>query len=56
MRDLTITGVAGGAGVFGTITLEGTLSVVVALVTIAAMAPLAIQRWKKFLQGKDLEK
>lgn len=55
VKDFVIPSTVGASSIFAVINLQATASVLVAVVTIAAMLPVAIQRWQKFLAKKSIE-
>lgn len=58
MTDLVSPAVVGSTGILGTVEIGRVntwLGTAIALITIASMLPIAISRWQKLLEKKQLE-
>jgi hypothetical protein len=56
VKDFVVPSTFGVSSIFAIISLHGVMSFLVAAVTIAAMAPVAINRWEVYLEKRRLKK
>lgn len=54
MKDFVLPSIVGTSSIVAVLTLNNVMSFLVALVTIGAMLPVALERWKRYFKKKDV--